>query len=414
MLAVGLPTRAEAQMAQPDTLRVTLEEARQRALASNPTYLARHEEPAIARGALRQARLLDNPQAEFEAPSAIDEGDFGEYEARLTQRIEWAGQRGLRIDAAGQALARARAEVGWARSRLLADVTRAWAAVRGAAERVELVAEVNTLNDRLAEAVRIQAAEGEISEMEANLGGVAVGRARARFLATRQDLVRAQVELARLMGLESSPAIIAAPDTSAPAPSVTLDELPDLVAQSLERRAELTMFRASVAEARARARLAGREAIPALEIGGLAGSEGDGGMRFGIVVGSALPLWNRNQGTAEQRRAELRQAEYELAAAEQRVRAEVTDAFSAYLATAEALAILERDVRPTAHTTQEMLATAYEAGRIDLSTLVLLRNELLDAELDYWAAWLTHQSARADLELATGTIDDVPEEMTDE
>ncbi|MGH7504673.1 MAG: hypothetical protein ACRELX_03445, partial [Longimicrobiales bacterium] len=95
------PARLVAQVAPPDTIRLTLAEAQRLSLERSPSFLADREEREIARGELRQARvLLPNPQIEIEAPGAATDGGFGRYEAALSQEIEWAGQRGLRMDAA--------------------------------------------------------------------------------------------------------------------------------------------------------------------------------------------------------------------------------------------------------------------------------------------------------------------------
>ena len=44
-----------------------------------------------------------------------------------------------------------------------------------------------------------------------------------------------------------------------------------------------------------------------------------------------------------------------------------------------------------ANANQELLDAAYREGQLDLPSLVLLRNQLFDAEVGYWEAWLARR-----------------------
>ena len=159
-------------------------------------------------------------------------------------------------------------------------------------------------------------------------------------------------------------------------------------------------------EANALASLARLEAIPNLEVGLLAEREATSGRpRVGVGVNVPFPLWNRNQGVIQERRALSGQATFRRQAVELAVRTQVTDAYRAYESASEEARIFETDVLAAAHTNQGLLETAFLAGKVGLTTVVLLRNQLLDAELGYWDAWLTARHALVDLDAATGTLD---------
>lgn len=387
-----------------DTLRLTLAEAQRLAVDANPAFLADAQEVAISRGALRQARLLFNPEAEAEAPGAFSGGALDRYEARVSQELEWAGQRGLRVDAAELGVRRAQHDVGQVRRELLAGVARAYHATVAARRRADVAEEVQALNERLANAVRIQVDEGEISLLEANLASIEVGRTRARLLSARRQAATAELALVRLLGIApGTPVLLSAADTFPP-PPLALD--PDsLVAAALSLRSDLAARRAEAQQADVLTRLARREAIPNVSVGGIAAREEAGGSpEFGVVVSLPVPLWNRNQGLIQQREAEARRADLAVEAAELRVRTEVMDAWHRYVTAREEATLLREQVLGPAHANQELLTIAYEAGRIDLSTLVLLRNELIEAELDYWDAWFGLNEAHTDLQAATGSL----------
>src|SRR5690606_15981907 len=87
----------------------------------NRWYLSVATDTAIARGALRDARrLASNPEFSMRLPSRFVDGDGIDTEFELSQEFEWAGQRGLRIEAAARQRERAAYQVRDAR-RLLAE-----------------------------------------------------------------------------------------------------------------------------------------------------------------------------------------------------------------------------------------------------------------------------------------------------
>jgi cobalt-zinc-cadmium efflux system outer membrane protein len=393
-----------------DTIAMSLAEARRLALAQNPRHLAALQRLEAARGDLRGARTYPfNPEAEIEGPGSLSAGSLQRYEARLAQEVEWAGQGRLRVDAAEAGLRATAGSVLDEVRLLLADIERSYVALAAAEERLALAREIETLNARLVEAVRIELAEGEISVLEANLAEIEVGRARARVLAARREAVSARLALSRLVGaLPETPIRADAGVAPAPAPE-SLD--PDaLLVAALDQRPDLAAAVTAVRQSETLTSLARREAIPNLRIAALAERESIGGEpRFGIGVGLPLPFWDRNQGLVARRRAETEQTAYALEAVRLRVRTEVADAYRSYVAAAEEAAVFEADVLEPAHQNQELLETAYQAGKLDLSALVLLRNQLLDAELAYWDAWLAQREALVRLRAATGelSIDDL-------
>jgi len=397
------PRRAEA--AAGDTLTLTLPEAQRLAVRRNPAFLAERQEAAIARGRLRQARLpAYNPQASVELPGAGGGGGTDTYEAGLTQEFEIAGQRGLRARAAGQGVRRADAVVGDAARLAVADASEAFYSALAARRRLRLALEVSDVSERLVGAVRIQLREGEISALEANLAEIEAGRARARVLAARREAAEAELELRRRTGLPPEQPVRIADDLPA-APDGASLRADSLAALALARRPDLAAREAAAQEAATLGTLARREAVPNLQVGALARREDDGGgPRFGVGVGVALPVLNRNQGRVAEQRARTEQAEYETRAAELRVRSEVAAAVLAYRAASEEEAVYEASVLQPGRENRALLETAFRAGKIGLPTLLLVRNQLLDAELGYWESWLARRRALVALQAATADL----------
>lgn len=395
-----------------DTLLLSLSEAQRLALRQNPVVLADAQEVEIARGELLQARVYSfNPELEVGAPGAA--AASGVYEAALTQEIDWAGQRGLRTRAARIGLARTEAVVRDAARLTLAETSRAYFASLAANQRLQVAEASLGLGERLLRAVRIQLREGEISVMEGNLAEIEYGRSRARVLAARRESTAALLELKRLAGLAPEHPVRLSADLSTALPPATLRE-DSLIALALARRPDVAARTVAVDEFLTLRRLARREALPNLRVGALAEGDGPGGEpRFGLGVGVSIPVFDRNQGIRAQREAQADQAALQARAVELLIRTQVADALRAYRAASEEVMVLQESVLQPARQNRALLETAYQAGKVGLPELLLLRNQLLDAEMDYWEAWLAQRQALVALGAATATLG-IEEEVDDQ
>lgn len=399
-----------------DSLSLSLADVRRLTLAQSPSLNAARQENAIARGGLQQSRLFPfNPDVSVVAPGPGIGGVRNTAEFALMQELEVAGQRGLRIGAARQGVSRAAFTVDNATRLTLTDASIAFARALSAQRRLHVTNEVLQLTERLLAAVRVQLGEGEISLLEANLAEIEFGRARARVLAAQRDAMAATLELARLIGvgpgvplrllgapLTPADSATAAARMASLAPTLNIDSL---LARGFARRPDLAALEASVRESDALVALSRREALPNLRLGVLAErNQGENRTRIGPAVGLSVPLFNRSQGLVTQRRAIARQTAFLRDATRLQVRTDIeTTARALATATAE-MAIFEASVRVPARANSVLLDAAFQAGKISLPTLLLLRNQLLDAELGYWNAWLARAEAQVLLEAATGAV----------
>ena len=385
-----------------DTLRLTLAGARTLARQSNPDLQAFRLDIAIARGELRQAGVLlpSNPSADVlvGGPGA---------EVGLTQEIEIAGQRGARRAAGRAGLERAEARVLNAARLTIADVDRGYYRLVASRQRELLATEVLTLNQRLADVATRQLAAGDISQLEANLATVEYGRSRSKALAAQRERQEAESEILHLLGLPPRTPIAPVMDLRADliTSGGSSDSLPaaSLTALALSRRPDLVERAAATRQALALASVARREAFPNLQLRASSEQlEGGEGRVLRPGIGITLPAFNRNQGEVEARRAEARQAELERAALVAGIRADVGRAAAAYSTAAAEVRVLDETVLAPARENRRLLEIAYRAGKVGLPVLLLIRNQVIDAELEYWDAWLAAHEALADLAATTG------------
>ncbi len=402
VMAIATPSTVSPTWPRADTLVLTLAEAQQRAVTFNPWYLASREDVAVARGEQRQARLPRfNPDVFIGMPG-LASGVGPEYEFSLTQELEVAGQRGLRSRTAGLGVDRARALVLNSVRLVVAEASIAWYRTFAAQRRRELAERQFDLTGRLLDAVRIQAREGDISTMEANLAEIEAGRARTRLLAARRESSAAELELKRVTGMSVDQELHLADATVLPTlpDPATLSE-DSLVRHAVAARADLAAGATAVREADAQIALIRRETLPNLRASLLARRDpGEGSPRFGLGLGLTLPFLNRNQGMVAQHDALARQARHTVGAIEAQVRTEVVTALRAFRTATEEVTVFTTSVLEAAQRHNDMLETAYQAGKIALPTLLLLRNQLLDAQQEYWASWLAQREAWVALEAA--------------
>lgn len=396
-----------AQSAQSgDTLELSLPAARSLAAESNPELLAATWRPAAARGDVRTARTLQfNPDVAFESRSPSD-GMTSRYEAELGLELELAGQRGLRGQAGEAALSAAYRRFDDEARRVLAEVSFAYVSLVAAEQRVALVEEINRLNTQLHAAVRTQLSEGQVSVLEANLVTIEATRATARAMEASSAREAAARVLGRLLGRASTESIrTVGPSAESSSPSWAAATLDDHLRSALASRPDLRALEHDVERAQQEERLARREALPNLRIAGLATREDPlADPKLGLSLGVSLPLFNRNQGQGVRRRAEIAEVEQLRRATELRVRTEVENALLLYESGEREVSLLEAELLGPIRENQRLLDTAYREGKLDLSSLLLLRNQLLDAELSYWDAWERRERAKTGLESATGAI----------
>ncbi|MEO8561010.1 MAG: TolC family protein [bacterium] len=416
LLAQNAP-RIDNTPTKHDTLVLTIAAARAAALRANPELVAARSDIDIARGQLRQAGILrTNPSADVLGANG---GLLSEL--ALTQEIEVAGQRGARRAVARAGVARAELSVSNVVRLTLADVDRGFYRAVAADRRAALAAEVLTLNERLAQAATKQLREGEISKLDYNLSVIELGRSRARALGAGREQQRSTIELRRLLGLPAAAPLRAVFDSTVhhhvPLDSDGATPRVDLSAfglgsdtavaaytqRALAQRPDLAERDAAVAQANADVALARREAFPNLIARVVSEhSEASGTRVLRPGIGITLPLFNRNQGELEARRAVARRTSLERVATATRVRSEVEAATRAYESAAGEVEVFERTVLGPARDNRRLLETAYREGKVGLPVLLLIRNQVTDAEQEYWTAWLAEREAAAELSAALG------------
>ncbi|NJD20866.1 MAG: TolC family protein [Gemmatimonadetes bacterium] len=392
-----------------DTLVLDLAEARRLASRQNPYLLSRRREAEAARGRLRQARVYSfNPEVSLRSVEVGGGRTLRAYEGEISQELEWAGSWGIRAAVAEREAEREALLADDAGRQTLSAVATLFLSALAAQERLRLAEELQSMNDRIVSAAKERLEAGEISQLEMNLARIEGGRAKSWVLAEGRNARTAVLELRHALALEEGRPLRFVSDLP-PAPDPATLDGDSLVRVALARRPDAGARRADLAASQPSARLAGRERWPNLLLSvPFEKPEGAGQALVGVAIGLSVPLWNRNQGRRDEARAVVARARAELDDAELQVRRDVQDALQRYASASAEERLAAEEVRDPARANQALLEEAFRSGKIDLPTLLLVRNQLLDAELSYWDSWLQLRTELVLLDAATAepTTDD--------
>ena len=405
-LALSLTALASTAAEPP----LTLERAWLLADQANPALRAAQANLAAAEGQLDDARALlwNNPQLAAERARRrvpqIGAGDDTqrEWRAELSQALEIAGQRGHRREAAEQDLAALKELIEETRRQVRAEVEQKFVRVLGLQQRAAMEAELVALIRDNTGIARKRFEAGEDTKLDSNLAEVELGRSANQLDGVREQLIQARAELAALLQLpaETLPEAQGALTTTGAFP-YTLERL--LAAATERPRLRALDHREQAA--RSRLDLERAAVWPDVTVGVFSGRDGPGEAReriAGVSVSLPLPLFRRNAGGIGKANAELDQARIERQAAVRDTRASVLALWQKLGSLRSRTERLERTVLQRLQENQRLSATAYRAGEISLTQLLLATRQVLDTRREVLEAATDFALTRIELEQAAG------------
>lgn len=395
---IGAPVRGTELPARP----LTLEECVAEAFARSPSLRAKRAVLGQAEGRLVTAKTYPfNPEIVVEAARRTS-GGASVYDrgVALTQEIEIAGQRGLRVDEASAELGAARDQFRREEQLLAADVRVAFIEALRARELLEVERVNADLIRNLAEIARKRFNSGAIAQMEVNLAQVQIGRAERAFHLADGRYAMARSILAASVGLD--PTTPPEPEGKLELPAREPPALSQLLAGALENRSDLRAFREATQAARARIDLARRDAVPNLTFGAFVARE-DGTDRIaGGAIGIRIPLFDQNRGAITAAQASHQQAVADTDTIEVQVRQDVAAALARFRSATAATAILQQQVLGALRESLGLLQRSFEVGKVDWTEVLVFRREFVEAQREYIETVTDAQLAAIELDLVGG------------
>lgn len=357
-----------------------------------------------ARAAAGRA-LPANPEIWVGVGPRIEGNDTGvDFEIGLSQRFEIAGERAARLrvaDASRMAIAAESRDRHWV---LHTTIHALFYQALVARERVALAQRVVAFQEEIATVVGKQRAAGQASQLAERIALAESANARQELTALTQAEFAVRQDLALVTGWSAE--IPPVPHGTLE-PLKSLPTLEELIALASQRRPDLAVLDAKVAQARAQIRAADLDKTPEPVVGlsWTRESAPAGGEASHVIIatlGLPLPFFSNNEPARAEARAALELALAEKRRVEAQIAAEVTRAFYAAQAATRRLEAYGTEVLPRFEENLTALKRAYELGDIDLLGLASGRERFLEAQRDALTAQGDYFTALAELERAVG------------
>jgi cobalt-zinc-cadmium efflux system outer membrane protein len=355
------------------------------AVERHPSVAAAHSERRAARAGIDAAGAAPNPNLEVTtAYGRARDGSASrmEWGAELTVPVGWLAQRRARVDAARAHADAAGAATDALRRELLVELHGAFWSLVYAQERVTALAELSEQTTALATTVRRRVEAGESRPVEVARVEVEEERVLAELGVARAETEARRQQLALWLGLPPDQRLVAIADLSVLPRPTSADAARDRVRQ---RHPAVAAATAQVHALAADVSTERRTRVPDFALGLFADSELDRSA-YGAKLSMDLPLWNWNTGN-------VRRAEWELAAARQRLEAQRLQVESAAIelqascAASTALAARYRDrMRPRAAEATHSIERSYELGESSLLEVLDARRTFLETRTEFLVA----------------------------
>lgn len=400
---------------------LTLQAAAELALQDNPD-LAQMQARAKAMAAIpSQEGTLPDPKITFNAMSwpvnslNLKREDMTQLGIGVSQEIPFPGKLALREQAA---LFEAQAEsfnITEVQQRLLSEVKTMWWTIFYLDRTVALVENNHTLLQQFVQIAR--------KKYEVGIG-------------LQQDVLLAQLELSKLLdqqlmlngsrrnAVASLNALLnQSPDTALKLPETVALSVPKVKAEKLlyqsaeNSRAILESNRQTIQATKSRLELAKKDYLPDFMVDVSYGARANTqtGMSrsdlLSVNVGVNVPIFaeTKQAKAVEQKTSELLRDQYALQDEWNKIRSQITQAYSDYQRAKEQFTLYDTSILPQARQTVASMLAGYQVNKVDFLNLVRSQMTLFEYEIQYWKALTETNQALAQLTVAVGNNGDIYE-----
>jgi len=395
LLAAALPAVLSTDAgAEP----LTAEGVMKLAAASAPEVMIAETRRLEAEGRLAGARVLgvDNPVVGYLHGSRENLDRATEIELQVP--LGFGVQRHRRVREAGAGLER--------ETHLVTDVRRlavgvALARFYGVLHAQERKAIAQDRRDLAGELLRVASEKlrtGDAARLDLLVAEAELSRADSEVLAEDGSLALKRIELAAALGLASGSAIDLSGDLSDRSLFDGMDPTADPA-----RRADVLAAESEVSAAEAAASLAQSAVLPGFSFHlDYQSSQAEDIVRPGLAV--SLPIFNHGQGSRGEAKARRERARVDLSTRRAAAMAEAEGTRIAYRSAVASVREIEERGLPRALETESLARQGYEAGKLDLPALLVVRANALDTRREHADRLLDAVLAGIDMAVSTGAL----------
>jgi outer membrane protein, heavy metal efflux system len=413
--SIGLAQDASTTVVS-DTQGLTFQDLARTALARNKDLEATRESLRQAEARLAQARLRPNPSIDVSQTTDVMFGNEGDnaFSVTYAQPIELGGKRSKRVTVEEMTLEVTKADIADKERLLIGQLRSLYVQALGAAARIDLFDRLNGLNQQMVTVMDVRLRAGDASRLDTRLLAAETNQVRAQRLVAGNQLSGTMLQIRALAGYSPTEPLLLHREQ----PAITIPDTEErIIARALESRPDLKAAKLREAAADAGIILAKAQAVPTVTAFARYGRESvpivsgagrpiafdrENVMEFGISL--PLPVRNREQGNIAEATSKRMQARSEREALEVAIRREVILAYGRYVTAQQTLEILRTGVIQPNQESFQIVQLAYRLGELRLLDIVNQQRVVVDAETNYADAQTELNSALADLELATASV----------
>src|SRR5262245_8556347 len=266
---------------------LTLAEAMDRALATNPTVAAARLQRPIDVAGVAVAGERPNPEVNYEAAKETPRQAIG-----ATLPIELGGKRQRRIDVANATLAVGDATLARTIVEVRNDVRRAYFEAVAAARRAQIDEDIRALAQRARDAANARVVAGDVPRSDLTLSDLALATTENDLAGARAEATATLAELNALLGQPAGTAWRLT-DTLSSGAIISDKAALDLAVQS---NTELQLANRQIAEQEAKVNLAKALTVPDVSAGGAFTADAEPEFRYGwrVSAGVTVPVFTRH------------------------------------------------------------------------------------------------------------------------
>ena len=347
--------------------------------------------------------LIYNPELAVTAGGRTTGGiSRFEFAAELEQRLQIAGQRGARIDAAERERDAQLARLDVAEWEIHVLVHALYYALVVRQEQLVAATKLEAFADSVKTVIDKRIEAGEDSPLENIVARAELAKAAQRVIAAKAAHRTASLSIAEVVGWPAGVPLKVEGSVQAPKP---VKEVEALVDHALEAHPSRRWLELEVRAAESHMEREDTSAWPDPAIGLRYGREaepGSVGHVWTTTLRMPLPIWERNQAGRAEARAKLAIAREQKRAFKARLRARIARAAVQVNAAADTANLYGTDITPAFERNLSKLQRSFELGEIDILALAQIQERVLRVQQDALGAIATYYQRLAALEGISG------------
>ena len=381
---------------------ISLDEATALALQANPQLAVAMREREVESGQALQAATRPNPTLSAEIEDLRSR--YRNSTLLISQQLETAGKRDMRMAAADASLAVADADIRIAQAETSAKVYAAFYKVLAAQQAQTLATELLQIATTSKETTAKRVLAGKVSPVEETKAKVAEAGSKIELANANQQLTAAKKRLSSLWGkgLDQELAFTATGELEN---FQAIASLNDLMAQ-LPASPQLKKANLAITQKQAFSNIEKAKQTPDVTLSlGARRNEELGGITqaiFGLSV--PIPLFDKNQGGLQSAKAREMQSLDVKTALENQLATELADAYARRQAQVEASVVYKNDILQGAQSAYQAARKGFEFGKFSFLEVLDAQRTLFQAKTNYIQTLALARLAEADIQQILGAV----------